>query len=907
MKSLNVFITRFCTTACMCASLVSTSVWADQITQYTYNAKGQILKEISPGGYTNTHSYNPNGTRATTTDAVGLVTRFNTYDSAGRLTSLTDPNGITTLLSYQPGGVVASITRKHPSDSTLDTITLMKHDETGRLIQVTQPNGQVINYAYTDSDQLKAVFNDAGERLEFTLDAAGNRMKEEIKNAQGEVTYSLARSFDELSRTMDITGNHGQNTNITYDPGDSPLTQTDAKQHETKREYDAFGRLSKVTDPAGGETQYSFDLQGNLHTVTDPRGNTTKYDFDELGRLVKLTSPDTGVTSFEFDDANNLVEKTDARNIVTQFDYDDLQRPISITYPAAPQENVYYKYDEFSATNLGKGRLGSVETTGTSINYQYNSLGLASQKTVTIDRVGQEKLNLTNAYQYSPAGELTQITYPSGRIVNFSHAKGQLIGISTQENSSANSQEIISGIKYLPFGPANSIIYGNGLVENRVFDNDYRLNKIEVGNFKLGYRFDSVDNIEKIINNLLPTPAQSFAYDSMGRLLSATGTYGTLSWSFDSVSNRLSETRNGSTDWYAYSPTSNRLNSISRSGQEGTGRRRGAVNNGNRQFLHDASGNRKASNSEDGSQYSYTFNHANRLASVNINAKDVANYTYSPSGERLTKSLNGVLAEIYVWDENSHLLQVLNSEGESVRDYIYFGEQQIAVVMNGKLLFVTNEHLGTAQVITSASQSVVWVANYEPFGKLAGAGVEIGSRFPGQYYDQETGLYQNHFRDFDPSLGRYIESDPIGLAGGINTYAYVGGNPVSFVDPDGLAGKLGTNFGKGKILPPDPKNYLPQKTRQDAERRINSGQDAGDLIKCLFSLRNCEAEIELKKTTMCMLSLCTTCNGNTFYSGKEAPQSSAYDPATTVCKCIRYGFNPSYQGGPPPGLTPPGK
>ena len=104
-----------------------------------------------------------------------------------------------------------------------------------------------------------------------------------------------------------------------------------------------------------------------------------------------------------------------------------------------------------------------------------------------------------------------------------------------------------------------------------------------------------------------------------------------------------------------------------------------------------------------------------------------------------------------------------------------------------QMYFIHNDHLGTPQVVTDQSQMVVWEGQQKPFGEVeeTTASIEQLSRFPGQYFDEESNLHYNYFRDYDPTLGRYIQSDPIGLRGGINTYAYVGGNPLMYTDPTG--------------------------------------------------------------------------------------------------------------------------
>jgi RHS repeat-associated protein len=104
------------------------------------------------------------------------------------------------------------------------------------------------------------------------------------------------------------------------------------------------------------------------------------------------------------------------------------------------------------------------------------------------------------------------------------------------------------------------------------------------------------------------------------------------------------------------------------------------------------------------------------------------------------------------------------------------------------IYFVHSDHLGAPQRLSDESGSVVWAVEYEPFGQISSliATVSNNLRFPGQYFDEETGLHYNYFRDYIPVIGRYLQSDPIGLRGGHNTYAYVRGNPIRFSDRLGL-------------------------------------------------------------------------------------------------------------------------
>jgi RHS repeat-associated protein len=151
---------------------------------------------------------------------------------------------------------------------------------------------------------------------------------------------------------------------------------------------------------------------------------------------------------------------------------------------------------------------------------------------------------------------------------------------------------------------------------------------------------------------------------------------------------------------------------------------------------------------------------------------------------------------LFVYDEQGQLIGEYDSQGNPIQETIYLGNLPVAVIKQGNVYYIHADQLNTPRLITDVANSALWTWESDPFGKTAanedpdGDGVNFtyNLRFPGQYYDQESGLHYNYLRDYDPGTGRYVESDPIGMAGGADTYAYVLNNPLSYVDSLGLKG-----------------------------------------------------------------------------------------------------------------------
>jgi RHS repeat-associated protein len=253
-----------------------------------------------------------------------------------------------------------------------------------------------------------------------------------------------------------------------------------------------------------------------------------------------------------------------------------------------------------------------------------------------------------------------------------------------------------------------------------------------------------------------------------------TGTYG-----YDANGNRTSQSGTGGTSAYGYLTGTNRLQSIS-----------GAVN---RSYSYDGAGNIVA----DG-QHSYAYDATNRLSALDGGQTQ---YRYNGLGQRVQKT--GSTISYAAWDEQGRVIGEYDAGG-TVQETVYVGTTPVAVIQAGVAYSVDADQVDAPRVIRGPSGLVAWRWDTDAFGAAAananpsGAGAfAYNSRFPGQLFDAETAKHYNGFRDYDPATGRYVESNPIGLAGGINTYSYVNGNPVSFVDPRGLS-KTDPFYGLGQ-------------------------------------------------------------------------------------------------------------
>ncbi|OMH39304.1 putative Ig domain-containing protein [Motiliproteus sp. MSK22-1] len=665
------------------AVLGSSVVTADPEWNYTYNALG--LVETIDGPRTDVsditrNDYDAQGRLIKITNALGHTSELSEFTAQGQPQRQIDANGVVTLMTYHPRGWLASSTIKDPGGNTaLDASTTYTYDAVGQVIRTTLPGGAFVEYEYDDARRLTAMSNHLGERMEYTLDAAGNRTQVEIKDSSGTLVSTQTQLFDELSRVLQNIGANHQTTGFAYDKNGNQTQVTDGRSNASTQAFDALNRLVTQTDPDSFEVGYSYDSQDRIKTVTDQRGLVTTYDYDAFGNLLSLTSPDTGTTTYRYDDAGNRIQQVDARGVISHYSYDALNRLTAVSYPGDPAENISYRYDTGTGCNYCIGRRTGVTDHSGDIDWTYDHRGNLSSKHYRI-----EGISYSLEYAYDLDGNLTQISYPSGRLVNYLRdSAGRISAITTQEQAGATVDPVVSGVSYLPFGPMTSYSYANGVSQTLSYDQDYRVQNIaSIGTHPIldrSYGYDANSNITTLADVLEPNNNQLFDYDNINRLISADGAYGQLTYDYDGVGNRVAktETRVGVplSETYIYAPDSNQLQQVDYL----TG-----ASLATRSFDYNANGNLTKDSYIGGPVRDLSYNQANRYLAADLNGTPRADYRYNSLGQRTVKIAQGYLKTLgdhYHYDENGTLLAVTDRNGSLKREYLYLENLKVAVLV----------------------------------------------------------------------------------------------------------------------------------------------------------------------------------------------------------------------------------
>jgi RHS repeat-associated protein len=506
-----------------------------------------------------------------------------------------------------------------------------------------------------------------------------------------------------------------------------------------------------------------------------------------FAEIIQESSPDIGSIVYRRNAVGAVTEMIDAKGESTTYTYDNAGRLTAKHFVTAPLQDVAYTYDDSSASNFGKGKLTHLSDASGSTALTWTRRGdLASLSSA----IGSQ--TYTTSFSYDLGGRISTITYPSGREVSFTRdAQGQVTAVATRADAAAASSAVLQSIAWQPYGPFSVATLSSGLTLDHGFSLDQELTSITLfdGATSLLHRTFSRSDLINItgIDDPVNAGDQTFAYTPSNRLSIATGEWGSESYSYDPAGNRLSLEKivNGTatTMSYAYSPLTNRLSSVSLNGEP------------NRTFTHDAAGN-IIEDVRGGHVYGYSYDAAGHLASVTKDGLVWASYLYNSFDQLASRELTAATAtpatSHYLYDAQGHLIaEADGSSGAILREYIWLDDMPIAVidtVADGAPLYhVITDHLYRPIAMYDSTGTQVWSAVWEPFGALlsVSGALALDARFPGQWYQLETGLHYNWHRHYDPTLGRYTQPDPLGLEAGANRFTYALGNPIMNIDPDG--------------------------------------------------------------------------------------------------------------------------
>ena len=697
------------------------------VTRFSYDGRGNLIEIEQPTAFGQTP-----------------ITTFS-YNGRGQVETTTDAEGTVTAFGYDPA--TADLLTRTEDVGGLNLVTTMIYNDVGDVIFESDPRG---NRMLLEPDAMRRVTRTQAPApfnfvTRLTYDEEGLLTLSERQMGDPAPWQTTALAYTLSGKLETVTDPEQQTTTTTYDSLDRVASQIDALGRTTRLLYTPRGNLERILDPNDRPTEIrTYTPSGQVASLTDANGNTTGFQYDGFDRLRRTLFPDGTFEQLAYDPASNVVERTTRSGQSILFQYDALGRLFSKSPP--DDSVIIFGYDRM-------GRLKSEFQAGGATTFQYDALGRLIAKT--------DRNSRTVGYRYDGAGNRTRLTYPNGHFVTYEYDElNRLRGI-----RDANATQDIVTYGYDSLSRRISTTRSNGTSTTQVWELD--------------------DDLESVSHQFPGGPA--------------TWTYG-----HDAVHNRTSTSISAAQFRFDLSQlipatyASNELNqytsvTLGTAGGSGSGDNP-PVGPGQRPTppltpSYDAQGNLTAVLFD-----VYTHDAQNRLveATRSFPTAQSTRYFYDAAGHRVRKTVDGVTTQ-YVLDGNQ-VLEEYDGHGSLLRRYVHAGLDE-PVRMNtvaGAEFYYHQDGLGSVVALTSASGFLVETYAYGPYGETEGASPRSNPfRYTGREYDAETGLYYYRARYYSTGLGRFLEPDPIGFGDGLNVYAYVGNNPINFVDPLGLFGQSG--------------------------------------------------------------------------------------------------------------------
>lgn len=708
---------------------------SDIVNTFTYDLDWNKVEAIEDGeGNVTTNAYdsltgNLMNIQRTTIGGITPQVSF-TYNARGQVATMTDETGIVTKWNYaNDTETLLSVVRDFGTSPHLNLTTAFEYDNVGNLVAVTDPRGNRGEQAF-----------DASRRIVGTI-------------APEPFGFSTQYEYDKNNRVVEIR----------RQAAGFPAWQ------KAKLSYNISGDLSSMSDALGNTTNYFYNQRRKLQSVEDPESRTTTYTYDARAMRATVTDWSNNLAETRtYTDNGRLHELTDANSNTTEYTYDGFDRLAQTIYPDATfEENTSYDDNDnllvfttrngdtvtntFDVLNRLKTRTPQGMPT---ITYGYD---LAGRRTdVSTPTVGGDPGSGAFQYFFDSAGRYFKEEYPDGKLV-------------TME------------------------LDANGNVTKLTYPDSYYVERV----------YDELNRLTDIKLNGSATPEATISYDILSRRASvefANGTSSEYEFSLTNDLTGLAHSFVGSSANFAYGfNDAHQLTSQSVSDD---------------QFVwHPASaGTVTYAAANDLNQYptvggvSYTYNNngcltgdgvwtfgydvLNRFISA-VKSGVSASYLYDPMDRQSQKNVGGTKTR-FIYNGLQRIAEYDGTAGTLNTRFVYatgLDEPIVEVLSGGTKTFFHRDRLGSIIARTNNSGAVTQRYEYGPYGESSAlSGTSFG--YTGQRYDAESGLYNYKARYYSPGIGRFLQPDLIGYAGGLNLNAYAGHQPLNMIDPLGLDGTL---------------------------------------------------------------------------------------------------------------------